>query len=356
MKFNIYAKYVELKKNWFQLCCTLSIGLIGSLVFAYLKLPLPWMLGSLFMTTCAALIGQKIWVPDWLRVMGLLILGALFGTTISPQLLDVFVDWLPSIIAVTAYVLAVIPPTMLYLVKIVKLDVITAYFASAPGGLLPMTFIGQEMGGDAKVISLIQSSRIILTVLIIPISYAIFAGYIPSAKIGTGGSFALLDLKGGLILLTISILGFVAVRPLKIPTPSLMGPMIAVSFMSLVGFQFSEVPDLLVAIAQCIIGSSIGAMFNNIKPRTVARILFHGSLTSIFMIIIAVGSAAISFHLTNIPIKALILAFAPGGFAEMALVGFALGIDVAFVVAHQLTRYFFVILVLPIIFKTINKN
>ena len=47
-------------------------------------------------------------------------------------------DWLPSIIAVTGYVLIVIPPTMLYLIKVVKLDAITAYFASAPGGQLSL--------------------------------------------------------------------------------------------------------------------------------------------------------------------------------------------------------------------------
>jgi uncharacterized protein len=354
MMTNIHAKYVELKSNWFKLCCTLSIGLVGSLLFVYFNLPLPWMLGAIFTTTSAALMGLKIWVPGWLRIIGLLILGALFGTTISPELLDDFFDWLPSIIAVTAYVLIVVPPTMLYLMKVMKLDAVTAYFASAPGGLLPMTFIGQEMGGDAKVISLIQSSRIILTVLIVPISYALFAGYVPSGKVGTGASFASLELEGGLTLLTVSILGFIAVRPLKIPTPALMGPMIAVSFVSIIGFKVSEVPDPLVAIGQCLIGSSIGAMFNDVRIRNVARILFHGSLTSIFMIVLAVGSAVVTYYLTDIPAKALILAFSPGGFPEMALVGFALGIDVAFVVAHQLTRYFFVILILPIIFTALK--
>ena len=355
MKTDIHAEYIELKSNWLELCCTLSIGLVGSLFFVHLDLPLPWMLGAIFTTTSAALLGIKIWVPGWLRILGLLILGALFGTTISPELFDDLLDWLPSIIAVTGYVLIVIPPTMLYLIKVVKLDAITAYFASAPGGLLPMTFIGQEAGGDAKVISLIQSSRIILTVLIVPISYALFAGYVPSGKVGTGASFASLELKGGLTLLAVSILGFIAMRPLKIPTPALMGPMIAVSFISIIGFKVSEVPDPLVAVGQCLIGSSIGAMFNNVKLRTVARILFHGSLTSIFMIVLAVGSAVVTYYLTDIPVRALILAFSPGGFAEMALVGFALGIDVAFVVAHQLTRYFFVILILPIIYRALKS-
>ncbi|MEE2998948.1 MAG: AbrB family transcriptional regulator [Pseudomonadota bacterium] len=351
MKFDLYAKYNAIKINLFLLFKTATIGLIGSLIFVYLQLPLPWLLGALLTTTSTAMLGQKIWVPNWLRIICLLILGALFGSAVSPGFLDDFLTLIPSIIAVTAYVLLVMPPIILYLMKIVKLDLVTAYFASAPGGVLPMTFIGKEMGGDAKVISLMQSARIILTVLIIPISYTLFAGYIPSGEIGSGGSFSTIDPISGLVLLTISVIGFFVVRPLKIPTPSLMGPMIAVSLISMLGYKTAEVPDSLVAIAQCLIGSSIGAMFNDIKPKTVTRILFHGTLTSMFMIIFAVGTAMVTFHLTEIPTKALILAFAPGGFAEMALVGFALGIDVAFVVTHQLTRYFFVILILPIIYK-----
>ena len=354
MTFSIYAKYAEIKEKWLQLLSTLIISVIGSLIFVSVSLPLPWLLGALFTTTFAAMLGQNIWIPSWLRLASLIILGALFGTTVSPSLLDDFLDWFPSMLAVTAYVLLVIPPIMLYLIRVVEMDAITAYFSAAPGGLLPMTFIGGEMGGDAKIISLIQSSRIILTVLIIPISYAIFAGYTPTGEIGSGGSFLSLEPLGGFILLGISILGFIMVKPIKIPTPALMGPMISVSIMSLFGFTTAEVPDSLVAVAQCLIGASIGAMFNNIKPRTVARILFHGSVTSIYMIIFAVGAAIITFYLTEIPVNALILAFAPGGFAEMALVGFALGIDVAFVVAHQLSRYFFVILMLPIIFKMLK--
>ena len=352
MKFDLYAKYNAIKINLFLLFKTATIGLIGSLIFVYLQLPLPWLLGALLTTTSTAMLGQKIWVPNWLRMICLLILGALFGSSVSPDILDDFLTLIPSIIAVTAYVLLVMPPIILYLMKIVKLDLVTAYFASAPGGVLPMTFIGKEMGGDAKVISLMQSARIILTVLIIPISYTLFAGYIPSGEIGSGGSFSTIDPISGLVLLTISVIGFFVVRPLKIPTPSLMGPMIAVSLISLLGYKTAEVPDSLVAIAQCLIGSSLGAMFNGIKPKMVTRILFHGTLTSMFMIIFAVGTAMVTFYLTEIPTKALILAFAPGGFAEMALVGFALGIDVAFVAIHQLTRYFFVILILPIIYKS----
>jgi len=219
-----------------------------------------------------------------------------------------------------------------------------------------MTILGEAMGGDAKAISLIQSARIILTVLIIPFSFAIFAGYEPTGKVGTGGSFQALNLLDGLLLLATSIIGYLFARPLKIPTPYLMGPMIAVALFSITGINSAEVPDSLVAIAQWIIGSNIGTMFNNVKPKTVARTLFHGSVTSVFMIGFAALAAFATQLLTSQSLYGLILAFAPGGFAEMALVGFALGIDIAFLVTHQLTRYFFVILMVPLCFPLIKKR
>lgn len=212
------------------------------------------------------------------------------------------------------------------------------------------------MGADEKAISLIQSARIILTVLIIPFAFAIFAGYESTGKVGTGGSFKALGLSDGVLLLATSFIGYLIARPLKIPTPYLMGPMIAVAIFSTTGLNSAEVPDSLVAIAQCIIGSNIGAMFNNVKPKTVAKTLFHGSVTSVFMIGFAATAAFATQYFTDQSLYGLVLAFAPGGFAEMALVGFALGIDIAFLVTHQLTRYFFVILMVPLCFPLLKNT
>ena len=208
MSIDLKGKYLEVKANWRELLITLTIGLIGSILFVYLNLPLPWVIGALFTTTCAAMMGQKLWVPDWLRANSHLVLGALFGTTVSPDILSNFLAWFPTMIAVTVYVVLVMPPIMLYLVKVVRLDIITAYFASAPGGLLPMTYLGGAMGGDPKAISLIQSARIIMTVLLIPFAFTLFGGYEPTGDIGTGGSFSTLNIYDGGLLLGVSVLGF----------------------------------------------------------------------------------------------------------------------------------------------------
>ena len=62
---------------------------------------------------------------------------------------------------------------------------------------------------------------------------------------------------------------------------------------------------------------------------------------------LAAGFALASEAVTGGSVKALILAFAPGGFAEMALVASGLGIEVTFVVVHQFARYLMVLALAP---------
>ncbi|MBT7268502.1 MAG: AbrB family transcriptional regulator, partial [Rhodospirillaceae bacterium] len=299
MSFDLQGKFLEIKENWQQLLVTLGIGLVGSLVFVYLKLPLPWIIGALFTTTCAAMMGVELWVPNWLRLNAHLILGALFGTSVTPEFLTNFIKWIPSMIAVTAYVVVVMPPIILYLIRVAKLDIVTAYFSAAPGGLVPMAAMGGSVGGDEKTISLIQSARIIMTVLIIPFSFALWAGYEPTGAVGTGGTFNKLSILDGAILLATVIIGYAIARPLRIPTPYLMGPMIAVAIISMTGVSSAQVPDSLAAIAQWVIGSNIGTMFNKVKPKVVALTLIHGSITSVFMVAFATGAAIVTQQLTG---------------------------------------------------------
>ena len=51
------------------------------------------------------------------------------------------------------------------------------------------------------------------------------------------------------------------------------------------------------------------------------------------------------------PFPVAVLAFSPGGLAEMSLVGLALGVDVAFIATHHVARIFLVILLAPAVIK-----
>ena len=52
--------------------------------------------------------------------------------------------------------------------------------------------------------------------------------------------------------------------------------------------------------------------------------------------------------LTGLNLDAVVLTYAPGGFAEMSLIGLALGIEIAMVATHHLFRLFLILLTSPV--------
>jgi uncharacterized membrane protein AbrB (regulator of aidB expression) len=73
------------------------------------------------------------------------------------------------------------------------------------------------------------------------------------------------------------------------------------------------------------------------------------------MLALAVGAALALERLTGLPFAGLILAFAPGGLAEMVLVSLALGIDTAFVSVHHIVRMVFLVACAPLLFRFVEK-
>lgn len=345
---NLSAGAKELRRHAPEFLVTLLVALAGALIFAWASMPLPWMLGSLFATTIAVLSGVNIWMPEWARSLMIGVLGVFFGTTISPDFTEQILKWLPSILMILVNVILTTVIVMAYFRAFAGHDPVTAYFSANPGGMIPMALMGRHYGGDERLISMIQSVRMVLTVITFPIAFRFLAGYEASGTVGTGASLADMDLIDFPVILALAIAGSVAARRLRVPVPILLGPMILIGFLSVAGVGNWQIPDGLVAFAQLIIGARIGATFKNLKIKTVGVQLVHAVIAAFAMMGLAVFFAWLTTFFSDIPALALILAFAPGGFAEMTIVGFGLGADIAFIVSHQLIRFFFIIALVPV--------
>ena len=92
--------------------------------------------------------------------------------------------------------------------------------------------------------------------------------------------------------------------------------------------------------------SIAGAIF-----REVARDIFYGVVLAWILIVFAAIFAALAHYWLGLRIDALVLSYAPGGFAEMSLVGLALGVEVSMVATHHLSRVFMIILGAPFVFR-----
>lgn len=346
----------DLLGNWRSCLLTLSVGFAGAMIFAWVKLPLPWVTGPLFFTVILALSGVRLWMPGWLRPPSMVVLGILFGTAASPDLIILILSWWPSMVSILLYVVVSVMLLTAYLVYLGKYDFKTAFLASAPGGMIPMTLLGQAYGADDKTIAIMQSERLILTVLTIPIAFRLFAGYVPSGNVGTGGSFAAFLPADILPMILACAAGWIIAEVIRLPAPSLMGPMIAIALLRLNGIVASDMPDSLVAIAQVFIGISVALRFSGSKFKEILPALTHGAAAGVLMVAAAVAFAVATAFVAGSSAQSLILAFAPGGFAEMALIGFGLGVEISFVITHQLVRYFFIVLTIPLFMALVSAR
>ena len=166
----------------------LAIGGGGGLLFAWAKLPLPWMMGAMVATTVAAVAGANIRIEYRLRMMMISILGVMLGSAFRPELVDRLGEWAVSIAGLLVYAVTAGALVTWYFRRVGGYDPVTSYFASSPGGLNEMVIVGREMGGDDRVIALTHSARILLVVMTIPFLFRLFADYTPPSGLLPSGA------------------------------------------------------------------------------------------------------------------------------------------------------------------------
>jgi membrane AbrB-like protein len=333
----------------------IAIGTAGGAIFSYLDLPLPWMLGAMFATGATSLGGVELKMDSRLRTLMILVLGVLLGSAFSPEIIDRIPRWPITLGSLAIYVLVGSLVTFSYYRLVARFDPRTAFFASVPGGLNEMIVLAESAGADIRQVSTSHTTRIFLVVMVLPFFFRQFGDLgttVRTFAAGGGGAIGLADVA---ILAGCAVTGFFAARLLRIPAPHLTGPMIASAAVHLAGFTEASPPVIVVAIAQIIIGASVGARFAGLTFRDLGRIIRSGGIATVILLTITVVFAISLATLAGFPFASLILAFSPGGLIEMSLIALTLDIDTAFVATHHIARISIVVIIVPIVFRLLVR-
>jgi len=213
-----------------------------------------------------------------------------------------------------------------------------------------MTILGGAMGGEERAIALAQALRILTVVMTIPIWYRLVNGAQTSVLTMVHGPTGN-DWKDYAILIGCGVVGAAIARLLRLPAAFMMGPMIVSAIVHLAGFTNSKPPGELVAAAQVVVGAGIGCRFVGAAIDKLHKEMAASIGAALIMILIAVAFAKVSVAITGLNLDATVLSYAPGGFAEMSLIGLALGIEIAMVATHHLFRLFLILLTSPLVFR-----
>ncbi|MDA1101064.1 MAG: AbrB family transcriptional regulator [Proteobacteria bacterium] len=335
---------------------SLLLGAVGGAVFFYFNLPLAWMLGSMTFTTIAALFGAPVTLHMPLRMAMVAVLGTLLGSAFTPQILDRLQHWSLGVVTMAAFVTVMTAVSVFFLVRVGKMDRNTAFFAGTPGGLGEMTVVGEQQGGDPRTIALVHATRIFVVVFLLPLylatvndlnipNTALVLGSRPSAE---GWELAILG--------ACAVTGYYLGRTLRLPGGQILGPLLISAAAYLSGLVDGRPPANLIAVAQVIIGSAIGARFVGLNLREMARPIVLALCSALVMLAMAAAFATVIAPLLGLPMHALLLALSPGGLAEMSLIALALNVDTAFVATMHLVRILLIVTMAPIVFRVLKWN
>ncbi len=329
----------------------LAIGAGGGALAVQVGMPLPWMLGSMLATTVAAISGAPVAGNRQLRSIFIAVLGVMLGSAFTPEIVGQLASWAISLSVLVVYTALAGLLGVIFFQRVAGYDPVTSYFAAMPGGLSEMIFVGEEMGGDARVISLIHATRIILVVMILSFAFQTFAGYAPEGQSAPGPSIAGMRWLDLVILTLSGIVGFLLAHAVRIPAAALVGPMLISAVVHLAGLSEVAPPGEIVAAAQVVVGSTIGCRFAGTTVAAIRRIAAWAFGATVLLLTTTLAFAWAVDRVTGIGVSALTLAYAPGGLAEMSLVALALGIEAAFVATHHIVRIFLIVVLAPLAFR-----
>ena len=323
----------------------LGLGLVGGVVADVIGTPIPYLLGSL-LTVGAFVVfyDQKfafpLYFPMKIREVFVAVIGTMIGSTFTPEGVAAFQTAWISFAAVIAFIVVALATNFAIFTKMGGYSRPNAYYSSMPGGLVDSVTLGEQAGGDPRVLSIQHFVRIVIIVTLVPVGFWIWTGEaVGSAAGATFDQFGreLSPFDWGVLLIT-AIAGYLGGKILRLPAYWLMGPLISAAIVHGAGFTDAQLPDWMLGFAQLIVGVGFGSRFAGMDRQMLLKGLGLGFVSTSAMLILGVAFAWFLTSVTDQAIDVLFLCFAPGGITEMGLVALSLNANPVFVTAHHLLR------------------
>lgn len=320
---------------------TLVVATTAGAVFAWLKAPLPWMIGPLVVLAVCQFSGASLKAPPLGRESGQLVIGMALGLYFSPSVAREVVSHAPALLVLAGGVFLVGVSSSVFLARAAGVDRATAYFASAIGGASEMVVLADRNGALADRVAMAHSLRILVVVTTVPVAIMLLgqAGgddYQPVVAAFDGPRLALLAGAG--------IATGWAWRRAGLPNGFMMGPLLLTIALAASGVPLSSLPAWVVNAGQVLLACNLGVRFRQRFLREAPRFVMASVASIALMLLLcALLGVTVASLVGTIPATAL-LAAAPGGIAEMAITAKVLQVGVAFVTAAHVLRFVIVML------------
>lgn len=261
---------------------------------------------------------------------------------------------LPIIFAATMSTLFISLLVGYILHKQCRIDIISSTLGSVPGGLSQMLILSKEIrGADTNIVILMQTVRLVGVLFIVPFvaMHGLADVVDPAARSAANISTASFS-ETISVIIAVAFFTLTAVK-LRFPTPWLMGPTLGVAAMICSGYPPLIMPNWLVIIAQISFGAYMGTTLNVDRILEQKKLFWYNIIGSAVVLGWVFAMSALLNRLADYSIATAFLGLAPGGIAEMGITAMVVHADIPAVIAYQMFRLMFILLVIPPMLKSI---
>lgn len=331
------------------------LSLLLSLIFLFLHLPAALLLGPMIAGIVFSMKGVTLRLPRSAFLAAQAILGCMIAQNMTASILTTLaVNW-PVVLAILLVTLISSAAVGWLLVRYSALPGNTGAWGSSPGGAAAMVAMAQDYGADIRLVAFMQYLRVLFV--------AGAAVLVTRVALGDGAEavsqqiewFPPLSLNLLTTLLLAAVAG-IAGRVLRIPSGTMLLPMLAGAVLHSGGIIEIELPEWLLAAAYMAIGWRIGLGFDKqvffMALRPLPQIL-----ASIFALLAICAAMAWGLaHYMQIDFMTAYLATSPGGLDTVAVIAAGSNANMALIMAMQTLRLFSILLTGPAVARFISAH
>lgn len=249
-------------------------------------------------------------------------------------------------VAVVTLLLSVAAGALLGLHR--DVNALTGALAMVAGGASGLVAIAHELGGDERVVAVVQYLRVAVVTATMPLVVTLVfhadrsAGATPAHGPSAPWYLSLAMITG------LVVFGSVAGRLARLPGAGLLGPLALTVALELGGLSFGlTVPDPLVQLSYLIIGWQAGVAFTRESLRAIERLLPAALGLIVLLSLATAGLGAVLAKLTGISLLDGYLATSPGGVYAVLATAVETGSNVTFIIAAQVLRILLMLFAAP---------
>ena len=347
------SELTDVKTRWPRIVLGVSIGLGAGFLFAWLKTPLPWMIGPLVTVGLCNLFGAKLDILPYGRQVGQIFINTGVGLHFTPTVLVALLDSVGWIVGGGVAVMLIAASSALLLEKVSGIDRTSCFFATVPGGAAEMAMMAHRYGGSVPAVAVAQSIRVAMLVLIIP-PVLTYAGFADIDRNAFRVQHPVIFDQFVILIAITAVLGAIFAK-LKLQNPWTMGPLMGAAALTASGIDLSAVPREVMNVSQVALGMALGVRFEREFFLRHRFFVPYALINAAYLIVCCAALAFAIAWMSGLHFDTLLVAVAPGGIAEMAITAEALGLGVATVTAFQVVRIVLANFGSPLIFRAMNR-